>query len=245
MFSTARMLRGRPPPPATFGSWWGQASLVSVDSRDVVSFSLTSLGFLDFRNLFLIGLGKFLAMTMAVTTSPPVLSFPAGTQIKRISDFSPCLHFLDHIYSFLFLAYNFNLVYLFEHSNTVVLQSGSGNGKSKVVGLSCRGALVSVGSSRSTLSALFALLVHCSQALKHYVRGSWRPRMKAFLQRGCELQCGGRATWKPLLPVQEMQSFPGTSIFSVPSPALLSTRETVHAIPGGRESRRVACFILT
>lgn len=69
--------------------------------------------------------------------------------------------------------------------------------------------------------------------------------MKAFLQRGCELQCGGRATWKPLLPVQEMQSFPGIGIFSVPSPALLSTRETVHAIPEGRESRRVACFILT
>lgn len=48
----------------------------------MVSFSLTSLGFLDFRNLFLIGLGKFLAMTMAVTTFPSVLSFLAGTRLN-------------------------------------------------------------------------------------------------------------------------------------------------------------------
>lgn len=113
-FGKARTPHGWPPAPATF-SWWAQACLGSVDSRDGISFSLTSSGFSGFQDLVLTGLETFLAVTVAVTISSLFSLFQLERRINVFQAPHPGLCFLDHIYRSLFLACLFNLVDFFEH----------------------------------------------------------------------------------------------------------------------------------
>lgn len=104
-------------------------------------FPLHPLGFLGFQHLCLISLGKFVAITLSEITFPSLSPFVLELRhsVFRISH--PFLHFLDHMYSFLFLTYISSLVYFFKHSKHSCFISGFGNSGSKGVGLLSCGPL--------------------------------------------------------------------------------------------------------